>query len=67
MICTQCGSQKLRCSRLRPGDLDRLLILHFPVRCRLCGNRDFVAPLAAWAIWRADRGRRRQRNQRPVS
>ena len=68
MICRLCGSRGFRCSHFRASDLRLLLFLHFPVRCRNCGRRDFAELRDAWAIRRADRVRRRgPRNEHSVS
>ena len=39
VVCSSCGSENLRPSRLRFSDLDRLVLLRFPVRCRICHDR----------------------------
>jgi hypothetical protein len=41
-VCRSCGSQEFRLSHLRRGDLSRLLILRYPIRCKICKERDFA-------------------------
>jgi hypothetical protein len=43
MRCPSCGSTHFRLSRLRFSDLLHLLILRYPVRCRLCRERSHVS------------------------
>lgn len=40
--CRFCGGTSLRRSRLRASDFPTVLLLHWPVRCRRCGKRQFV-------------------------
>ena len=40
--CVECSSSRLRRSRLRLKDLERLLLLQYPIRCRRCHRRDYV-------------------------
>ena len=42
MKCPQCNSGRLRNSRFRVPDLIRLLLLHYPIRCRDCKMRRHV-------------------------
>jgi hypothetical protein len=42
LICHGCGSSELRISRLRRADLGKLLSLRYPVRCRVCRERDYI-------------------------
>jgi hypothetical protein len=42
-VCYQCGSSQLRASHFRSDDLTELLLLHWPVRCRSCSERQFVS------------------------
>jgi DNA-directed RNA polymerase subunit RPC12/RpoP len=42
-VCYQCGSTSLRASHFRGDDLTELLMLHWPVRCRSCSERQFVS------------------------
>ena len=47
LICRSCGSSELRASHLRREDLGKLLSLRYPVRCRVCRERNFIfLPLA---------------------
>jgi hypothetical protein len=41
-ICRGCGSSELRVSHLRRTDVGKLLSLRYPVRCRICRERDFI-------------------------
>ncbi len=40
--CPICSSTDLRLSRVRKGDLIRLVLLMYPIRCRECMRRSFV-------------------------
>jgi hypothetical protein len=42
MPCVLCDSTDLRKSHLRLSDLGQLLRLMYPVRCRICYERQFV-------------------------
>jgi ribosomal protein L40E len=42
VACRGCGSSELRISHLRTTDVGKLLSLRYPVRCRMCHERDFV-------------------------
>lgn len=39
MICERCQGTEFRLSGLRIGDVPRLLVLRFPMRCRSCHRR----------------------------
>jgi hypothetical protein len=41
-VCRSCGSQEFRISHLRRADLSRLLVLRYPIRCKICKERDFT-------------------------
>jgi hypothetical protein len=41
-VCRSCGSQEFRLSHPRRGDLSRLLTLRYPIRCKVCKERDFA-------------------------
>jgi hypothetical protein len=41
-LCRSCGSSDLRTSRFRLKDLPFLLILHYPMRCWVCRERDYM-------------------------
>jgi len=56
--CRSCGSQEFRISHLRSTDLHWLLLMQWPVRCRVCGARIFVTWFSAWQIRRTQRHRR---------
>src|ERR1039458_10185677 len=42
--CSLCRLSNICAARLRPGDIWRLAIFQYPVRCRICGTRGY-----AWA------------------
>ena len=45
--CSLCRLSNLCAARLRPGDIWRLAIFQYPVRCRICGTRGYTwAPRA---------------------
>lgn len=47
MICSRCKATEFRLSSLRLRDLPRLLLLHYPVRCRFCHRRAHAGILLA--------------------
>jgi hypothetical protein len=45
--CSNCRLSAIDLSRLRPGDIGRLMFFQYPVRCRICGKRGYAwTPLA---------------------
>jgi len=48
--CRLCSSSDLRLSRFRFKDLPHLLILSYPVRCRVCRDRDYLFILRIFKI-----------------
>ena len=42
MKCPYCGSSRFRLSHLRFSDLVHLLVVRYPVRCRLCRERMYA-------------------------
>jgi hypothetical protein len=66
MECKLCGSTKFRISRLRVPDLSELVLLQYPVRCRVCYKREYVSFLTAFLIRRANKRRRREERRRKV-
>ena len=51
--CIECSSTRLRPSRLRLKDLERLLLLQYPIRCRRCRRRDYVGlQRVIWQVWK---------------
>jgi hypothetical protein len=58
VICRDCSSSSVRLSRFRWGDLERLALLQYPVRCRNCGRRTFVDFTLALALYQARRAKR---------
>lgn len=61
MICADCSSSSFRLSRYRLSDLERLLLLQYPVRCRNCHRRTFVGFPLALALYQARRAKRMRR------
>jgi hypothetical protein len=52
--CIECSSSGLRPSRLRLKDVERLLLLQYPIRCRRCRRRDYVGlQRVLWQAWKA--------------
>jgi hypothetical protein len=49
--CRECSSSRLRLSRVRWKDIERLLLLQYPVRCQRCQRRDYAD--LRWALLRA--------------
>lgn len=48
--CHDCGSTQFRRSHLRLGDLRKLILLRYPVRCAVCYARGFASILDAFSI-----------------
>ena len=63
MQCPHCSSTHFRVSRLRRGDLLRLLVLQYPVRCRDCRERAYGPLFFALALWRTHGPIRRRRHK----
>lgn len=57
MKCHYCGSTKLRVSRLRGGDIVRLLLFQYPIRCRACRERDYAGLMLALGLRQAEKAR----------
>jgi hypothetical protein len=51
VICHECFSSSLRLSRVRWKDVERLLLLQYPVRCQRCQRRDYAG--LHWVVLRA--------------
>jgi hypothetical protein len=41
-ICKSCGAEDFRTSHFRGSDLGQLFMLRYPIRCKVCKERDFV-------------------------
>ena len=41
-VCHGCGSTEFRTSHLRGSDFRKLLTLQYPIRCRICKERNFI-------------------------
>ncbi len=55
MNCPYCGTSTFRLSHLRLTDFSRLILLRFPVRCRLCRERFYVFLSTAMSVRRLHR------------
>ena len=52
--CSECSSSKLRPSRFRLKDVEHLLLLQYPIRCRRCFRRDYASfQQILWQTWKA--------------
>jgi hypothetical protein len=49
-------------SRFRLRDIERLLLLQYPVRCRHCQRRTYAGLTLALVLLQASRARRERRN-----
>ncbi len=58
-VCRNCGSQEFRISHFRPADLNKLVILRYPIRCKICKERDYVFLRTALSLPR--RGKKKSR------
>jgi hypothetical protein len=63
VICPECSSSSFRLSRFRTKDLERLLLLQYPVRCRHCHRRVYAGLPLALVLLQASRIRRERRGQ----
>ena len=63
VICPECSSASFRLSRFRVKDLERLLLLQYPVRCRHCHCRLYAGLPLALVLLQASRIRRERRKQ----
>ena len=59
-ICRSCGSEEFRVSHLRRTDLSQLLRLRYPIRCKICKEREFVFLGVAFSF------RRKGKKKRPA-
>ena len=57
MNCPYCGSPRFRTSRVRLGDLPRLALFQYPVRCRLCRERFHVGISLALHLFQSQKVR----------
>jgi hypothetical protein len=62
MTCPECSSSTFRLSRFRLRDIERLLLLQYPVRCRHCQRRTYAGLTLALVLLQASRARRERRN-----
>lgn len=60
MKCNNCGSTRVRVSRLKISDLAQLLSFNYPLRCHSCFDRVYVRIPVAWQLHQAERLRRQQ-------
>jgi hypothetical protein len=56
IVCRSCGSRDLRLSQLRTKDLSHLILLLYPVRCRVCRDRDYYFIFQAMKLPRSTQG-----------
>jgi hypothetical protein len=63
VTCSECSSSSFRLSRFRLKDLERLLLLQYPVRCRKCHRRVYAGLPLALVLKQASRIRRERREQ----
>ncbi len=61
MTCPDCSSSSFRLSRFRAKDIERLLLLQYPVRCRQCKRRQYAGLPLALVLMQASRIRRERR------
>ena len=61
MTCSECSSSSFRLSRFRMKDVERLLLLQYPVRCRNCHHRTYAGFALAMVLKQASRIRRDRR------
>jgi hypothetical protein len=61
VTCPECSYSNFRLSRFRTKDLERLLLLQYPVRCRQCQRRQYAGWPLALALMQASRIRRERR------
>jgi hypothetical protein len=57
MTCDECSFSSFRLSRFRMEDVERLLLLQYPVRCRHCQRRAYAELPLALVLLHADRVR----------
>lgn len=50
--CVHCRATSLLLSQLRIGDLPRVLLLHYPIRCHDCSSRFYLTFVQALAVRR---------------
>jgi hypothetical protein len=61
VTCPECSSSSFRLSRFRVKDLERLLLLQYPVRCRQCHRRAYAGLTLALVLLQSSRVRRERR------
>jgi hypothetical protein len=61
VTCPECSSSSFRLSRFRMKDVERLLLLQYPVRCRHCHRRSYAGLALALMLVQASRIRRDRR------
>jgi hypothetical protein len=61
VTCPECSSANFRLSRFRVKDVERLLLLQYPVRCRNCHHRAYAGLPLALMLVQAGRARRVRR------
>jgi hypothetical protein len=66
VICSECSSSSFRLSRFRLKDVERLLLLQYPVRCRHCHHRVYAGIPLALVLKQASRIRRERREHEAI-
>jgi hypothetical protein len=65
MKCPHCGSSRVRLSKFRAVDIERLFFFQYPVRCHACYEREYVGLFAALKLRVAgDRNNQERRARR---
>jgi len=67
MYCNWCGSSSLRTSRFHLLDLPRLILFHYPVRCRDCEERLFTHVFNAVRLRSEAKARRMARHKQKLA
>jgi hypothetical protein len=66
VTCPECSSSSFRLSRFRVKDIERLLLLQYPVRCRNCHRRVYAGLPLALVLLQASRVRRERREHEAI-
>jgi hypothetical protein len=66
VTCPECTSSSFRLSHFRVKDIERLLLLQYPVRCRHCHLRVYGNLPLALTLLQASRVRREQRERQAM-
>jgi hypothetical protein len=66
VTCPECSSSSFRLSRFRAADIEHILLLQYPVRCRNCHRRLYAGFALALVLLQSNRIRRERRKQQPA-